>query len=96
MSSKKYKHFLFNEDRDRDILDWLNSLENQSNEVRKAIRMYMAHQGNTIPTEISLADVLDEINNLSHKIDNIKIIESNEVVEKEMPDLVAKLKTFGV
>lgn len=96
MSKKVYKNFLFNEDRDQDILDWLNSLENQSNEVRNAIRMYMA-RNSVISDEVSLADVLDEINNLSHKIDSIKIIKSNETVEpQELPDLVAKLRNFGV
>lgn len=95
MSDKIRKNILFNKGRDKDILDWLETQENQSKEVRNALRFYMVHK-QIILSEPSLIDVLDEISRLSQKLDGIKLIESNEVVEKELPDLVAKLRNFGV
>lgn len=95
MSDKVYKKFLFNRERDRDILEWLESRDNQSEEVRKALRAHMKSQ--SIPVEPTLTDVLDEVKELSKQLANIKVVGQTDLVEnhQEPADLVAKLKNFG-
>ena len=96
MSNKVYKNFLLNKSRDKDILDWLESLDNQSDEIRKALRAHIAKdQG--IPSEPTLTDVLDEVKELSKQLANIKIVQGSNKVEdhREPADLVAKLRNFG-
>lgn len=96
MSDKVYKNILFNKKRDEDILDWLESQENQAETVRGALRFYMAHKGFSAK-EPTLTDVLDEVKELSRQLSNIKIVGQSSPVEdhREPADLVAKLKTFG-
>lgn len=95
MSDKIYKNFLFNKKRDEDILAWLGSLDNQSEEVRKIFRAHMKSQG--ISVEPTLTDVLDEVKELSKQLANIKVVGQTNLVEdhQEPADLVAKLKDFG-
>lgn len=96
MSDKVHKNFLFNKKRDADILAWLGSLDNQSEEVRKVFRTHMKSQG--IPVEPTLTDVLDEVKELSRQLANIKIVAPGSQSEdhREPVDLVAKLKNFGM
>lgn len=95
MSDKIYKKFLFNKERDGDILEWLESHNNQSREVRKALRAYMKSQG--ILVEPTLTDVLDEVKELSKQLANIKVVQGSNKIEdhQEPADLVAKLRNFG-
>lgn len=94
MSDKVYKNILFNKERDEDVLDWLESQENQAGTVRDALRFYMAHKG--ITAEITIADVLDEVRALSERVANIKTVQGEKPTNYQEPaDLVAKLKNFG-
>ncbi len=103
MSDKVRKNILFNKERDEDILDWLESQDNQAETVRDALRFYMEHKGNG-PTEPTLTDVLDEVDKIrkiskeiSRQLDNIRLtpVLPAEENNQEPADLVAKLKNFG-
>lgn len=96
MSSQKiYKNFLFNQERDEDILDWLASLANQSKTVRQALRAFMAQERVIVP-EVSLEDVMGEVKRLSEQIANIKVISRGPELQDEPQDVVSKLKVFGL
>lgn len=95
MSQKIYKNILFNQDRDKDILEFLRIQDNQSETVRNALRMYMA-QISTVSSEgFTLEDVISEIREVSKQIENIKAISSDFSKTPEPQDVVNKLKNFG-
>lgn len=93
MSKKIYKNILFNQDRDRVILEFLDSQDNQSGTVRNALRLYM----NQAPSscEITLEDVMAKINELSRQLASIKMVSGGAGKEDEPQDVVNKLKNFG-
>lgn len=97
MGNKIRKNILFNKERDKDILNWLEAQENQSETVREALCLLMFHKS-VSPVEPSLTDVLDELKSLSEQITNIKIVQRSEGLAdyQEPSDLVAMLKNFGV
>ena len=96
MTNKVRKNILFNKIRDKDILEWLEEQENQAETVREALQLLMIQRG-LISAEPTLTDVLDEVKGLSKQLADIKIVQGSKVEDhQEPPDLVAKLKDFGV
>jgi len=93
MSKKVYRNFLFNGDRDKDILDWLDLQPNRSKMVRIALHAYM----NSEQFEITLEDVMTKLENISEQVTNIKVVSNNnEPIQNEPQDVVNKLKRFGL
>ncbi len=76
-------------------MEWLELQNNQSEEVRKALRAHMKSRG--IPVEPTLNDVLDKVEELSKQLANIKAVGQVGQAEdhQEPADLVAKLRDFG-
>jgi hypothetical protein len=96
MSNKVYRNFLFSKVRDKDILEWLESLDNRSETVRNALRNYMNRESVTAPNPVTTDDLMAEIKIVSEQIANIKIVSGDSQPEISEPkDVVNKLKNFG-
>lgn len=95
-SNKVYRSFLFNKDRDSDLLDWLDGHSNRSKTVRRALRLLMESEGFCEP-EVTLEDILREIQEVADKVSNIKVVSGKREPEATEPkDVVMKLKGFGL
>lgn len=75
-------------DKDRDILEWLDSQENRSAAVREAIRSHMAET-----VGVTLADVLAEVRALPSRLSVVAVNAQPELAEegKEPEEAAANL-----
>lgn len=64
-STKNYKKFLFNTDRDRELLAWLEKCENQSKAVRDALYLYIEQDS---PEEVTTRDLSNKLDILSTQL----------------------------
>lgn len=90
-SRKKYINFLTNEDRDADILKWLEAQDNKSEAIRAAIRLAM--RGEVERPEITLQDIYQELQDIKR---NGFIMRDDKGDYDEPADVAANLENLGL
>ena len=90
--SKVIISFSLNPDKDRRIVQWLNSQQNKSAAIREALEAYLGGGGITLP------DVYRAVRELERKIESgaLAVSAPGPVPADEPPDVAANLDALGL